>query len=251
MKARFFSVDVYRVWQRCAEAEDSFIPDNISVVTDFTSDWDISEGMEQDPLKRLDVINRELREYMEKAQFLVDAGDRINCGVCHRRVNWKDDHVVICSQGSCRCASHLLCLSAVMIPTKYADTEFIPKGGECPECHDLLDWPTLMKEMTSRVRGSELKRSRNQKNLTHLPSDLEDLEEECSFDEDEYDAASLVNGEKDLFPPTEQLHVDISSKQTLRDIERGSEVNRESKSRKPIAIDIDDESGCDDIYLVE
>lgn len=102
-----------------------------------------------------------------------------------------------------------------------------------------------MKEMTARVRGSELKRSRKQNHFACPPADLEDLEEECSLDEDEDedDVVDLTSGEKELYPSAEELHFPTQTTNSI--------IERVSKRKRPMAIDIDDANGRDDVYLVE
>ncbi|KAF3479513.1 GIY-YIG catalytic domain-containing protein [Arthroderma uncinatum] len=155
LEVRFFKADVHRVWQGWTEAADTFVPGHIRFTTDFDDDGASGEEGRplQNALQRLDISGTSLKSYKEKTQFILEAGERIDCGICHDRLRLSDDLIVICSCEACRCASHLLCLSSSFMESESTSNGFIPVNGRCPSCRSSIEWHVLMKEMTHRVRS--------------------------------------------------------------------------------------------------
>ncbi|KKZ68831.1 hypothetical protein EMCG_00002 [[Emmonsia] crescens] len=160
LEVRFSSADVYGVWQLWSQRTDGLLDDGIKVVTAFDSDKvcdidrDKSLGRAGN-VEALDVSYDALKEYVEKSQFLLEAGEQIDCGVCKQRLNLQHDMIAVCSHNLCRCASHLLCLSSHFLEATGFDGKLVPREGTCPACHKKLEWPILMKEITLRLRGQE------------------------------------------------------------------------------------------------
>ncbi|KAM5458399.1 Slx4p interacting protein [Microsporum audouinii] len=153
LEVRFFKTDVHLVWQGWVESADTFVPGTISFKTDFDDGALSEDGLPlQTALQRLDVSGNSLKSYREKTQFLLDAGDRLYCGICHERLRLDDDLVVVCSCEACRCASHLLCLSSAFIQSEDQGNGLVPTSGRCPSCGSRIEWHILMREMTRRFR---------------------------------------------------------------------------------------------------
>ncbi|KAK2763035.1 Slx4p interacting protein [Arachnomyces sp. PD_36] len=155
LEVRFFSEDVFRVWSVWSERVDGVLPGNVDVVLDVSieSENGVSDTAAQiRRLKELDVGYSSMKEYVEKCEFLFAEDERIDCGVCRERVDPEKEIAVVCSQGICRCASHILCLSTRFL-TEEKSSKMVPTAGTCPTCKSRLSWPTLMKELSLRSRG--------------------------------------------------------------------------------------------------
>lgn len=178
LEVRFFSADVYHVWQRWTETADGFMSDTIPVIPDFNLDQRDFDKTTKDAISRLDINNAKSKDYMEKAIFILDTDERIDCGVCHSRLNLDDDFIVLCSHDPCRCAFHLLCLSTALVGREDAvDATMIPISGRCPGCHARVEWPILMKEMTMRTRNWEVEHLQKQHNDIQVSAIGEDPRE--------------------------------------------------------------------------
>ncbi|EZF73339.1 hypothetical protein H105_04805 [Trichophyton soudanense CBS 452.61] len=154
LQVRFFNADIHRVWRGWAESASTFVPEHISFKTDFDDGALSVEGLPlQNTLRKLDVSGKNLRSCREKTRFLLDAGDRLECGVCRSRLRLKDDLVVVCSSEMCRCTSHLLCLSSRFTQSEDSSNDLVPMSGRCPGCDSTIEWHILMREMTPRVRS--------------------------------------------------------------------------------------------------
>ncbi|EZF35776.1 hypothetical protein H109_03386 [Trichophyton interdigitale MR816] len=154
LQVQFFNADIHRVWQGWVESASTFVPEHIGFKTDFNDGALSGEGLpHQNTLRKLDVSGKNLRPYREKTQFLLDAGDRLDCGVCRSRLRLNDDLVVVCSYEMCRCASHLLCLSSRFIQSEDSGNGLVPISGRCPGCDSTIEWHILMREMTLRIRS--------------------------------------------------------------------------------------------------
>ncbi|QSS53215.1 GIY-YIG catalytic domain-containing protein [Histoplasma capsulatum var. duboisii H88] len=155
LEVRFFSADVWQVW---SQPKGNLLDNSIKVVTAFSSkeagDTDRREILGK-RIETLDTGYDALIEFVEKSQFLLESEEAIDCGVCKQRLNPRNDMIAICSHSLCRCASHLLCLSAHFLEAAGFNGKLIPKEGTCPACLGKLEWPTIMKEITLRLRGQE------------------------------------------------------------------------------------------------
>ncbi|OAX85407.1 hypothetical protein ACJ72_00218 [Emergomyces africanus] len=157
LQVHFFSVDVHRVWQVCLQHTDGLLDDGIKVTTDFDPKAGGKQFMGRaGSIGALDVGYDDLKEYVEKSEFLLEAGEHIDCGVCKKELNLEHDLIAVCSHNLCRCACHLLCLSLHFLEaTSGFDGKLVPREGTCPACQNKLEWPILMKEITLRLRGQE------------------------------------------------------------------------------------------------
>ncbi|EEH33245.2 GIY-YIG catalytic domain-containing protein [Paracoccidioides lutzii Pb01] len=203
IEVRFFSADVHRVWQVWLQRVDGLLNDGIRVVTDFAPDG-ISEVEGKELLAgagrvgTLDVGYNSIKEYVEKSQFLLEDGERINCGVCKQRLILQHDIIAVCSHSSCHCAAHLSCLSSHFLKDKDSDSELVPREGTCPTCYSKLEWLTMMKEISLRLRGqAEVNRlfGRRQRAGTPKGQGLKSVRGRGhSEDENESDALQVSTG---------------------------------------------------------
>jgi structure-specific endonuclease subunit SLX1 len=158
LEVRFFSADVYRVWEACCQRADALVPDSIEVVVDLKPD--VPDEVERPNravgtgrLDSLDIGYSDVREHLKKSQFLLCDGERINCQVCRGLLHLKDDLILVCPEQSCRGVFHILCLSSKFLVGEGIDAQMIPAHGKCPTCHSVLKWVTLMRELSLRTWG--------------------------------------------------------------------------------------------------
>ncbi|PGG96718.1 hypothetical protein AJ79_09488 [Helicocarpus griseus UAMH5409] len=158
LEVRFFSEDVYHVWQVWSQRVDGILGAEIKVIADLDSDAICDtkrNGLlgRAGGIKSLDVSYDDIKEYVEKSKFLFEDEESLNCGVCKERLNSHHDIAVVCSHYECRCACHITCLSSRFL--KGRDSKLVPRGGTCPACGQKLEWSVLMKEVTLRLWGQE------------------------------------------------------------------------------------------------
>jgi len=119
----------------------------------------------------LDIGYSSIRGYLEKSLFLLDDDDaRIDCGVCNGRLCLEDELVVVCSEESCLCASHILCLASRFLKDEGTNTKIIPTSGTCPSCRSRLEWSTLMREISLRTRGQKEVEKLIKKRWSYMPA---------------------------------------------------------------------------------
>lgn len=211
-------MDVFRVWTVWSERVDGVIPDNVKVILDADQDTQNSASQPTDisahlrKLKELDIGYSSLKEYVEKCEFLFAEGERINCGVCRDHLDVENEMAVVCSQGSCRCASHLLCLSTRFL-TEEKSSKMVPTGGTCPTCKSKLNWATLMKEVSLRARGEneiqKLKKTRRKNREASLEDKQYGESDTDTVDQDDID--ELEDGDPFDLPdlPEEEEEDDV------------------------------------------
>ena len=216
LEVHFFCEDVYQVWQAWCDRVDSQVSTDIKVLlepqkpatsravvlTDLPPKQHRTYTVGQGGVAGLDISYASLRGILEKGTFVLDEDELLSCDVCRRILDLRRDLIVICPHGSCRGAAHMTCLSAKFLN---ADPDaLIPRKGGCPSCGRDVEWASLMKEMTIRVRGENLvekilqKTRQNKDELALRSTDSE-------FDEDFPD---YVAGESGSLSTTDVVDVD-------------------------------------------
>ncbi|OJD13369.1 hypothetical protein AJ78_06181 [Emergomyces pasteurianus Ep9510] len=153
LQVHFLSGDVHGVWQVWSQRTDGSLDDVFEPEECDMAGKPLMCRAER--LGVLDVGYDALKEYVEKSKFLLEAGEHIDCGVCKQELNLTHDLIAVCSHNLCSCASHLLCLSSHFLEARGFGGKLVPREGTCPACQNKLEWPTLMKEITLRLRGQE------------------------------------------------------------------------------------------------
>lgn len=211
LEVRFFKADIYRTWQSWVESANTFVPEHISFRTDFDDGALSEEGLPlQNALQKLDISGTSLTSYREKTRFLLDAGDRLDCGVCRGRLRLNDDLVVVCSSEACRCASHLLCLSSSFICSGDSSNGLVPVNGKCPGCGSIIEWHILMREMSLRIH-SHLTWSFDDEDSPEEEQEVEEARVELSEYAGHRSPIDLLSSEDEDFEPSTSkpdLHVD-------------------------------------------
>ena len=163
LELRFFQPDVHQKWKQESSRADGLLSDTVNVILDVNSDLHSTRSGGQSAIdgrgtiERLDLSNKWLESYREKAVFLLDDGEQFDCSVCKGSLQLEDDLVLVCPQQSCKCVSHLKCLAATFLEEERVNDKVIPSEGPCPACHSTLEWPMLIRELSRRTRGQEPK----------------------------------------------------------------------------------------------
>lgn len=199
LEVRFFSEEVYRVWQKWCERVDGNIRSGIKVYLDLpqaeSDGFEITSGQQPATRRKIDLLGKggiegvdptyaRFQEVLEKSRFLLDDDDEQYCGVCAQKLDMEADLYTICPHNTCRELSHVTCLSQ-----KFSDADstspFLPQHGECPSCHGAVEWSDLMRDVSLRARGEkEVRRLLSKKRKTKAATAAEIMEID-SEDEDE------------------------------------------------------------------
>jgi len=168
LEVRFFSEDVYRVWQRWSERVDGDIRDGITVVLDVKHTAEVGtasaiprsgEGREGEVdtggVNGVDVGYARIKSHVEKSLFLLAEGEVVKCAVCTDDLGTQAAMALVCSHEGCRSASHMTCLSRIFLEQDGSGTSLVPTVGLCPSCRTPLSWSDLVMEMSLRIRGEK------------------------------------------------------------------------------------------------
>ena len=217
LEVRFFSEEVYKVWQKWCERVDGNIRSGIKVYLDLpqgdSDDLEITSGQQSAKRRKIDLLGNggvegvdptyaRFQDVLEKSRFLLDEDDEQSCGVCAQKLDMQADLYTICPHATCRELSHVTCLSQ-----KFTDgnaiASFLPQHGECPSCHGPLEWSELMRDVSLRARGEkEVRKLLSKKKKTEAATAAEimetDSEEEAEeAEEQELTPADVVDDEFD------------------------------------------------------
>ena len=170
LEVRFFSEDVYRVWQTWCDRVDGQIAEHINVRLDLKDQQTGNRAATTAPLakrRKLDLVGKggvegvdatyaSLQPVLEKGQFVFDPDEHLNCDVCQNQLALDRHLIVICPHVGCRSISHVKCLSMQFLAEAGGGVDaVVPTRGKCPSCQKEVQWANLMKEMSLRVRAAK------------------------------------------------------------------------------------------------
>jgi structure-specific endonuclease subunit SLX1 len=170
LEVNFFCEDVYRVWQTWCERVDGRLPSHIKIRLDLKEEQDEARAASAEPLpkrRRLDLVGKggvegvdatytSLRQTLEKGQFVFDHDEQLDCEVCKSPLALDQDLIAICPHGLCRSISHVKCLSKLFLAEGGGQEDaLVPISGNCPSCAKGVQWVTLMKELSLRIRAAK------------------------------------------------------------------------------------------------
>ncbi|PTU21052.1 hypothetical protein P175DRAFT_0438342, partial [Aspergillus ochraceoroseus IBT 24754] len=157
LTVRFFAADVHRVWKGWCDRVDGVVPRHITVV----GDGDCEEAplgqqgagkSKVGGVKNIQTDYAHIYGYLEKGMDLAENLAGLHCHLCEIQFN-QEDLVTVCPQASCKCVTHLICLSTKFLDRASDEDRFVPLEGNCPACNETVPWQLLMQELSIRTRG--------------------------------------------------------------------------------------------------
>ncbi len=241
LELRFFSEDVYRLWQTWCQRVDVQISPAIKVWLDLTTrGHDAADPAATEAIRKrqkFDVIGKggvngieptyaPLRSVLEKSEMLLEEEDgSLACSLCKLSLNLKHDLITICPGIKCQSFHHMTCLSSHFLRAD-AIPSIIPTNGACPDCKANLSWAELMKESTLRVRGGKEVRKILKRKVRAAPTSVtninisdEESSDESEIDENDCDAliaADVVDEDGDDAVSVTSVGSDLSQTSTRK-----------------------------------
>jgi structure-specific endonuclease subunit SLX1 len=161
LRVRFFRADVYGVWRLWNDRVAGRLPDNIKIILDGDNVAKASDAEQDDGLTRVGSINNlsvdysRIEDYLEKSMFMLEDLEDLQCGVCKQSISPETEQIVVCPRSDCRGTSHLLCLSTKFLDAVDEPDLLVPAQGTCPSCENIVQWPTMMRELSFRNRAEK------------------------------------------------------------------------------------------------
>ncbi|OOF94356.1 hypothetical protein ASPCADRAFT_51673 [Aspergillus carbonarius ITEM 5010] len=156
LKVRFFNADVYQFWTTWCDRVDGLLPDHVRIILDGDCPNDHLPWKDDSRVQRADHIKADyshIHDYVEKSYFLLDDPTDLRCKICQATIIPSEDLAVVCPQTNCHCISHLLCLSTKFLDSAREPDQLVPIDGNCPLCDSIIQWSTMMQELSLRSRG--------------------------------------------------------------------------------------------------
>ncbi|PWY79629.1 structure-specific endonuclease subunit slx1 [Aspergillus heteromorphus CBS 117.55] len=156
LKLRFFNADVYQLWTSWCDRVDGLLPDHVRLILDGDCPKDHSHDEGDLRVRNVTYMKADyspIHDYVEKANFMLDDPEDLRCKVCQAQILPQEDLAVVCPQVDCHCISHLLCLSTKFLNTAKEPDQLVPIDGNCPACNKVVQWSTMMQELSLRNRG--------------------------------------------------------------------------------------------------
>ncbi|CBF74120.1 hypothetical protein AN8212.2 [Aspergillus nidulans FGSC A4] len=158
LSLRFFAADVSQQWRWLCGRVNESIPTHIKMVADgncadTSPQCDHSLGVGS--VREIGVDYTPIRDYLEKATFLLDDMRGSYCKICKEQYV-DNDWAVVCPEADCTSTTHLLCLSRTFLDATEDPERLVPLTGKCPTCAQTVQWPLMMKELSIRTRGGRL-----------------------------------------------------------------------------------------------
>ncbi|KAL4801631.1 hypothetical protein BDV18DRAFT_74567 [Aspergillus unguis] len=158
---RFFDADVAQQWRVWCDRVDGVIPAHIRFIADGNCS-DIFALRDENnarvgSIKDIQANYTPMKEYLEKAMFLLDDIASSSCKICQVQYS-EDDLAAVCPNAGCYSTAHPLCLSKRFLETaKDSDSDnLVPLSGKCPSCDHAIQWSVMMKELSIRTRDREV-----------------------------------------------------------------------------------------------
>lgn len=156
---RFFAPDVHELWGKHAAGLSPKLGRNISVrLTPAQVEPSTAVSANGEPeykiprlIREIPVAYEDCKAHIEKSNH-VFASEGLRCRVCQRTTDKTTSLLVLCPVDACTTVSHMHCLSALFLREE-GGSAIVPTHGSCPGCKALLQWSTLMKELSLRQRG--------------------------------------------------------------------------------------------------
>ena len=101
----------------------------------------------------IDVGYNSMKSHLEKSRAVFDNGTSALCGVCEKYIRPSTALLLVCPIDDCQSTFHLTCLSRKFLADGGDGDAVIPLEGKCPSCRTKLEWSTLTKELSLRIRG--------------------------------------------------------------------------------------------------
>lgn len=101
----------------------------------------------------IDVTYQPLKAQIAKSTALAKASQRTACAVCHESMNHAADLIAVCTIGTCRSVSHLVCLSRHFRAGSATPTTLLPVSGSCPTCRHPMQWADVARDASLRADG--------------------------------------------------------------------------------------------------
>lgn len=207
LEVRFFAQDVHKAWVRNTARTMAVIHSGIRVIEDFipTPSKSNTKGKApavEDSPPRPDTVNQGIavldftyqpaKVALQKSLGLLNPHQDALCSVCQCSLDVGNDLILNCPCDECQMLAHTTCLSRSFLDAERNDVSVLPGTGECPSCHTTLDWVTLVRDLSLRIRGQAeieelFKKPRERKSKSKVTqaanlSDDEDLERDIPTD---------------------------------------------------------------------
>ncbi|KAF2646922.1 GIY-YIG-domain-containing protein [Massarina eburnea CBS 473.64] len=199
LNLRFFAADVFAAWEKNTAKMAPSLRDTIGIqltpaelpapAADTVAELE-NQLKIPDVILAIPVAYEDSKAHVEKAKATLSSSATKKCSVCSIRMTLSRALTLICPVDDCRAISHMSCLSTRFLAEENTKESLIPIQGTCPTCKTPLQWATLTKELTLRLRGEKemeamFKPKRRKKADRILEPDSAGPQEPDEGDEDE------------------------------------------------------------------
>lgn len=163
LELRFFCKDVFEQWLKSCAAAGPSLEKEINILCYFGPQQmvaanavevtnQVKDQVADHGIQAIDPSFYRLKPHVEIGQSLETKSAWLTCACCKKRVQAKQEMVLVCPQHSCQAPSHMACLSTRFLGSDESQ-EVVPIEGQCPRCQTTLRWVDLVKELSLRMRG--------------------------------------------------------------------------------------------------
>ncbi|OJD33031.1 giy-yig catalytic domain-containing protein [Diplodia corticola] len=164
----FFAEDVYCAWKDWTKSTPFKLRSTIGVQLEKADAPEVCQRPDAEKtvdtskaigngkgIEGIDVSYESLKAYLEKSRVLLEEGRELACVVCEKQMQAEKCVTLVCPHDDCQAISHMTCLSEAFLRQEGNPDAIMPLQGTCPSCGRLTQWPTLMKELSLRIRGEK------------------------------------------------------------------------------------------------
>lgn len=164
LHVRFFAPDIFTTWERHtakmapklrASITIKLTPAELPAPVADPATGEMTVFKIPDMIQAIPVAYEDCKHHVEKAKSLAEEQRPCSCGVCSSRLSLSMGLTLVCPVAACQSIYHLHCLSNRFLAEEDSHDDLIPIKGTCPSCHAPLEWSTLTKELSLRMRGQK------------------------------------------------------------------------------------------------
>lgn len=161
LEIRFFAKDVWELWEKYTtkmaldwetQGRVKLTQAHTMVPVDEAIDGEFVYKI-PDLIREIPVAYEDCKAHVEKARTVLADARQHGCGVCGKLADNVVSLVCICPVDTCSTICHVNCLSRRFLEEEGDRAAIVPSHGTCPGCKGKLNWSTLMRELTLRIRG--------------------------------------------------------------------------------------------------
>ncbi|KAI0943467.1 hypothetical protein AcW1_002622 [Taiwanofungus camphoratus] len=159
LHVKLFTEEAVKAWKdACAGLDKGTVPPGFTCVTELEGVDGKSGKAGSGRIAPIDTTDSQFAaSHLRKMSALLASHEHLVCSVCNTVLeNHPPDPLTtaLCPASNCSAVSHLTCLSQLFLKETAAQSQTIPRGGECRSCRSYILWGDVIRGCFRRRGGA-------------------------------------------------------------------------------------------------